>query len=98
MIAVSILVLGYVAGVLSTIALIPEIFKTWRMKDAREISYYWLGSLVGGFSLWIIYAWIIVALPLLLSSVASLIIVLIELSMALKYNRASPSSSKAAGA
>lgn len=77
---------GYAAGVLTPLALLPEIYRTWKTKDAKDLSYYWLGSLTIGNTLWAIYGFLISSLPLLISNSVSIALGIVLILLTIKYN------------
>ena len=56
--------IGFIAGFLISIALLPQVIKTWRSKSSEDISLYWTIILMSGLFLWIVYAFIYWILPL----------------------------------
>ncbi len=56
--------LGFIAGFLISIALLPQVIKTWRSKSSKDISLFWTIILMSGLFLWILYAFIYWILPL----------------------------------
>ena len=52
-------ILGYVAGILVVISLLPQVIKSWKTKLTRDISLSRYVIYVIGLILWIIYAVII---------------------------------------
>lgn len=79
--------IGYVAGTLTTLALIPEIYTTWRKKDARDLSFYWLGSLSVGNALWAVYGAMIASLPIMAANSISFVLSLVQIALVIKYDR-----------
>lgn len=69
-------IIGYIAGFLVSIALTPQVIKTWKTKSARDISLVWSVILMTGLSLWVVYAIVNRILPLAIFGV-------IEISLAL---------------
>jgi MtN3 and saliva related transmembrane protein len=69
-------IVGFIAGFLVSIALFPQLIKTWRTKSAKDISIFWSIILMSGLSLWVVYAIANKILPLFIFG-------LIELSLAL---------------
>lgn len=47
--------LGLVAGVLTTLAFLPQVAKTWKTRSARDFSLPTLMLLVAGSGLWAVY-------------------------------------------
>lgn len=68
--------IGFIAGFLVSVALSPQLIKTWRTKSARDISIFWSITLMSGLLLWVVYAGVNKILPLFIFG-------LIELSLAL---------------
>lgn len=69
-------IIGFIAGFLVSIALLPQVIKTWTSKSSKDVSLYWTIILMSGLFLWIIYAYIYWILPLFIFG-------LIEFSMVL---------------
>jgi MtN3 and saliva related transmembrane protein len=72
-------VLGLIAGALTTIAFLPQLFKTWRSKSAKDISSEWLVIFSSGILLWLIYGLMTHALPVILANSVTLVLTLIIL-------------------
>ena len=51
--------LGYVAGLLTTIGFVPQLVKSWRMKETKDLSLPMLLIMDAGLSLWLIYGMMI---------------------------------------
>jgi MtN3 and saliva related transmembrane protein len=65
--------LGLVAGMLTSIASIPQVVKTLRTKHARDISIWQPLLLAIGVALWLIYGMLIHDLPLILANIVPLV-------------------------
>lgn len=48
-------VIGAVAVAVSTLSITPQLYKTWRIKHADDLSYGWLLSALAGSWLWLAY-------------------------------------------
>jgi MtN3 and saliva related transmembrane protein len=57
--------LGFIAGLLTTFALVPQIIRVYKLKSAREISILFNSSLLVGVIIWLIYG-ILKSLPSLI--------------------------------
>lgn len=77
--------LGLLAGTLTTGAFLPQLFKTWKSKSARDISSSWLIAFTTGIALWLTYGFLIGSLPVILSNGITLVLTLIILLFKLKY-------------
>lgn len=77
--------LGLVAGALTTIAFLPQLFKTWKSKSAKDVSLERLAIFSFGVFLWLIYGIYLQALPIILANSLTLIFNLIILGLKIKY-------------
>jgi MtN3 and saliva related transmembrane protein len=78
-------ILGLVAGALTTIAFLPQMFQIWRTKSAKDVSYVMLIIFMSGLFLWLIYGIILGALPVILANGVTLFFNLIILWLKIKY-------------
>ncbi|GFE60518.1 SemiSWEET family sugar transporter [Geobacter sp. AOG2] len=65
--------LGLIAGLLTSIAAIPQVAKTLRTRHARDISVWQPLLLSIGVALWMIYGMLIHNLPLILANIVPLV-------------------------
>ena len=79
--------LGLVAGTLTSIAAIPQVFKTLRTRHARDISIWQPLLLAFGVALWMVYGMLIRDLPLILANIIPLICNIILVGLKLYYDR-----------
>ena len=77
--------LGYVAGFLVVISLLPQTIKTWRTKLTRDISLWRYIIYVAGLVLWITYALIIKNGPVALMNSLGLMLAVVILGLKIKY-------------
>ncbi len=82
---VDIVIIGLVAATLTTIAFIPQVIKTWRMKETRDISELRLVLFSIGILLWLIYGLFISNIPLIVANTATLVLGVIMLFFKFKY-------------
>ncbi|MFA6329895.1 MAG: SemiSWEET transporter [Candidatus Micrarchaeia archaeon] len=78
-------IVGLLAGLITTISSLPQLFKIVRTKKTRDIS---LGMFVlyfCGLVLWLAYGLLLGALPIILANLASMAIVAAILALKLKY-------------
>jgi len=78
-------ILGLVAGALTTIAFLPQMFKTWQTKSAKDVSFVMLITFMSGLLLWLIYGLALQALPIIIANAISFIFNLIILVLKIKY-------------
>lgn len=60
--------LGIIAGVLTSVSMIPQLVKVIREKNVEDISLLMLLVLISGLSLWVWYGFIKDELPIILSN------------------------------
>lgn len=60
--------LGYVAGAMTTFAVVPQIRKAWRTKAVGDISVPTIVTLVCGVSLWTVYGVVHASWPIIVTN------------------------------
>ncbi len=78
-------ILGYVAGVLVVISLLPQTIKSWKTKSTKDISLWRYIIYVVGLILWITYAVIIKNGPVAVMNGIGLILAVSILGLKLKH-------------
>lgn len=80
-------ILGYIAGIIVVISLLPQAVKSWKTKSTKDISLwrYIIYSL--GLILWIIYAVIIKNGPVALMNGLGLVLALFILYLKIEHGR-----------
>ncbi len=79
--------IGLVAGFLTSIAVIPQVVRTWRTKHARDISIWQPLILIIGMLLWLIYGLLLNDLPLIAANSFSISCYLVLLGMKIFFDR-----------
>ncbi|BCG46822.1 hypothetical protein GEOBRER4_n1637 [Citrifermentans bremense] len=79
--------LGLCAGLLTSGAAVPQVYKTYRTRHARDISMWQLVMLSLGMLLWLIYGTFIGDLPLILANTFSIGCYISLIAMKLRYDR-----------
>ncbi|MBI4293680.1 MAG: SemiSWEET transporter [Betaproteobacteria bacterium] len=76
---------GFVAGTLTTIAFIPQVIRIWRTRSARDISLgmYWVFT--AGVALWVIYGFMLDALPVIVTNGITLVLSATVLVLKLRF-------------
>ena len=64
---------GFSAALLTTIAFLPQLYKTWRTKSADDVSLIMLILFITGLICWIIYGLEIHSIPILVANVVTFI-------------------------
>lgn len=76
---------GLLAGILTSGAAIPQVLKTYRSKQARDISLWQLVLLTLGMLLWLIYGIALNDLPLITANTFSICCYCALVAMKLRY-------------
>ncbi|MFH1255781.1 MAG: SemiSWEET transporter [Candidatus Diapherotrites archaeon] len=77
--------LGYTAGILVVISLLPQVIKSWKTKSTEDLSFWRYIIYCIGLILWITYAAIIQNGPVALMNSIGLILALSILFLKIKY-------------
>jgi len=78
-------IIGFAAGTLTTVCLIPQVLKVWKTKLTRDISLGWIMTLTIGVALWLAYGILINSYPVIVANFFTLILSIIILILKLKY-------------
>lgn len=78
-------ILGLAAATLTTTAFLPQMFKTWQTKSAKDVSFVMLITFMIGLFLWLIYGIYLQSLPIILANSVTLFFNLIILWLKIKY-------------
>ena len=77
---------GSLAAVLTTIAFLPQLYKTWRTKTADDVSLIMLILFITGLICWIIYGLKINSIPIVVANIITFIFNFSILVLKIKYN------------
>ena len=81
-------IVGFIAGMITTAANLPQIWKTYSTKSGEGLSFRMLLALAIGLALWIIYGVMSNSLPLIVTNAVVLLLILSLIGMKLKFDRA----------
>jgi MtN3 and saliva related transmembrane protein len=79
--------LGYAAGTLTTISLLPQVWRTFRSKDVSGISLRMYFIFTAGVAIWLAYGIVLQEQPMILANSVSLVLACMVLAMKLRYGR-----------
>lgn len=79
--------IGIVAGVLTTLAFVPQVIRVWRTRSARDLSLASFAIFTAGVALWLLYGVAIDALPVIVANAATLVLAAAILVMKLAFDR-----------
>ena len=77
--------IGLAAGLLTTTAFIPQVWKIYRTKSGKDISARMFSLFSAGIVLWLIYGILLQSLPLILSNAVTLVLSLTIIALKLHY-------------
>jgi len=78
---------GYLAGILTTVAFIPQVIRLWRTRSARDISLGMYWAFTAGVALWLVYGLMIDALPVVITNGVTLVLAGAVLLLRLRFSK-----------
>jgi MtN3 and saliva related transmembrane protein len=67
-------ILGIVAGILTTVAFVPQVIKTWRSHSTHDISLSMFAIFTAGVFAWLLYGIMIEDLPIVVANTVTLVL------------------------
>lgn len=67
-------IIGYIAGSLVTVSLLPQVVKSYKTKSTEDISVVYTSILMAGLALWVVYAYLNNVVPLLVFATTEFIL------------------------
>jgi MtN3 and saliva related transmembrane protein len=77
--------IGYLAATLTTIAFIPQVLHTWRLRSASGISLGMYVIFTIGIALWLLYGVLLGAWPIIIANAVTLALTTFVLVLAIRY-------------
>ena len=77
--------IGAVAGTLSTIAFIPQVWQIWKTRSARDLSLPMYLIFTSGVALWFVYGLLLGAVPIVVCNGLTLLLAGTVMAMKLKF-------------
>jgi len=78
---------GFSAAFLTTIAFLPQLYKTWKTKSADDVSLIMLIFFITGLICWIIYGLKIYSIPILVANIITFIFNFSILILKITYSK-----------
>ena len=78
-------IIGVCAGVLTTIAFLPQVLQVIRTRSTHDISLAMYSVFTLGIVIWLVYGFMLGAWPIIIANVVTLVLALIVLVLKLKY-------------
>ncbi|MCE3007481.1 MAG: SemiSWEET transporter [Bacteroidetes bacterium] len=79
--------IGYLAALLTTLAFVPQVLKTWRTRAVRDLSLSMTLLFALGVALWLVYGLLRQDVPIIGANIITLVLVLALLAMKLRWGR-----------
>ena len=77
--------IGALAGVLTTLAFVPQVWRIWKTRSARDLSLPMYVIFTSGVALWFLYGLSLGALPIVVSNGITLLLAGTVLAMKVKF-------------
>ena len=77
--------IGFAAGFLTTIAFLPQVFKIWQAKSARDISLHTYAAFTLGVALWLAYGILKQEPPIIIWNAVTLVLAGAILAMKVRF-------------
>jgi MtN3 and saliva related transmembrane protein len=78
-------ILGLIAGAITSIGYLPQIYKGYKTKKLDDVSYYMPGILALGMTLWLIYGIILKAIAVIVANIFGVACSLLLIIMKKRY-------------
>jgi MtN3 and saliva related transmembrane protein len=79
--------IGYIAGLLVTFSLVPQIIRVYKLKSAREISFLYNSLMLSGLVLWLVYGLILGLVPIIIWNTIGAVLAALLLLAKFRYGR-----------
>jgi len=77
--------IGLLAGLLTTVSLVPQVMKIWKSRSAKDVSLKMFAAFSVGVALWLAYGVLQQELPMILWNGVSLVLASAILAMKLRF-------------
>lgn len=80
-------VIGYTAGILMSITMVPQIVKALKTKSVKDLSIIMIIILITGSFLWAVYGFLIKSMPVILMDIIAVVINSVLLIIKINYRK-----------
>ncbi len=77
--------IGMLAGSLTTLSFVPQVWKTYRRKSAGDFSWLYVVAYTTGLALWLWYGLLIASMPVILANAVALVLLVALVGLKVKY-------------
>jgi MtN3 and saliva related transmembrane protein len=81
----TIVLVGYIAGTLTTISFVPQVIKAWKMRETRDLSFAMLVLFGTGIILWTLYGIWTGSFPIIAANAITFVLILVLLFLKIRY-------------
>ncbi|RPI38702.1 MAG: hypothetical protein EHM53_08245 [Methanoregulaceae archaeon] len=81
----TIVLVGYIAGTVTTLSFVPQVARAWKLKETRDLSPAMLLLFALGVLLWTLYGIWTGSMPIIAANMITFILILVLLWMKVKY-------------
>jgi MtN3 and saliva related transmembrane protein len=81
----TIILVGYIAGALTTVSFVPQVFRAWKLGETRDLSLAMLLLFGVGILLWTFYGVWTGSMPIIAANVITFVLILILLWMKVRH-------------
>ena len=81
----TIVLVGYIAGTLTTLSFVPQVARAWKLKETRDLSPAMLLLMALGVLLWTLYGVWTGSMPIIAANIITFILILVLLWMKVRY-------------
>jgi MtN3 and saliva related transmembrane protein len=81
--------LGYIAGILTTLAFVPQVIQIYKTKSVKDVSLSMFLIFTAGVIMWLVYGIKVHAFPVIAANAITLILSLVILFFKFKYRKTS---------
>jgi len=79
------MLIGLIAGALTTAGYLPQIVKGYRTKRLEDVSYLLLLMLLAGMALWLVYGLLNWSLPIIAANLIAVVLIVVLIAMKRRY-------------
>jgi MtN3 and saliva related transmembrane protein len=77
--------LGFIAGMLTTVSFVPQVLKAWQSKRCDDLSWGMLVTFSAGVVLWLTYGLRLWAMPIILANAVTLALLVTIIVLKIRY-------------
>jgi MtN3 and saliva related transmembrane protein len=81
----TIVIVGYIAGALTTLSFVPQVVRAWKLRETRDLSLAMLLFFAAGVLLWTLYGVWTGSMPIIAANVITFFLILVLLWMKIRY-------------